>query len=109
MIIKVSPETGAAHFTMGTTELPKGSNIVLHRHDHGEEILFVHRGNGIALVDGDSVNISEGSTLFIPPGTWHGVRNPNDWMNILFIVTPRDRRNYFAHWLHLLEHGHRHK
>ncbi len=95
MIIKVSPETGAAHLSMGATEMPKGSNIVVHRHEHSEEILFVHRGKGIALVDNDSINISEGSTLFIPPGTWHGVRNPNDSMNILFIITPQGQEKVF--------------
>lgn len=68
MIIKVSPETGAAHLSMGTTEIPEGTNIVVHRHEHSEEILFVHRGNGTAFVNSDSINISEGSTLFIPSG-----------------------------------------
>jgi len=95
MIIKVSPETGSAHLAMGSTEMPKGSNIVMHRHDIAEEILFVHRGNGMAIIDGDSINISEGSTLFIPPGTWHGVNNPDDSMNILFIVTPQGQEKVF--------------
>lgn len=43
MIIKVSPERGAAHLTMGTTEMPQGTGIFIHRHEHAEEILFVHR------------------------------------------------------------------
>ena len=95
MIIKVSPEKGAAHLTMGTTEMPKGTGIFVHRHEHAEEILFVHRGNGFAVIDGDSVAISEGATLYIPPGTWHGVNNPTDFMNILFIVTPQGQEKIF--------------
>ena len=42
MIIKVSPQRGAAHLTMGTTGMPKGTGIFVHRHEHAEEILFVH-------------------------------------------------------------------
>ena len=95
MIIKVSPERGAAHLTMGTTEMPKGTGIFIHRHEHAEEILFVHRGNGFAVIEGDSVAISEGATLYIPPGTWHGVNNPTDSMNILFIVTPQGQEKIF--------------
>ncbi len=95
IIIKVSPESGAAHLSMGATEMPKGAGIFVHRHDHAEEILFVHRGNGFALINGDSIAISEGSTLFIPPGTWHGVKNPNDSMNILFILTPQGQEKIF--------------
>ncbi|HEU5166637.1 MAG TPA: cupin domain-containing protein [Chitinophagaceae bacterium] len=95
MIIKVSPETGAAHLSMGAREMPMGTNIAVHRHDHAEEILFVHRGNGMVIVDDDTINVSEGATLFIPPGIWHGVRNPNDSMNILFIVTPPGQEKVF--------------
>ena len=62
MLIKVSPESGAAHLSMGATEMPKGTGIFVHRHEHAEEILFVHRGNGLAVIDGDSIAISEGST-----------------------------------------------
>ena len=95
MIIKISPETGAAHLSMGATEMPKGTGIFIHRHEHAEEILFVHRGNGFAVIDGDSVAIGEGATLYIPPGTWHGVNNPTDSMNILFIVTPQGQEKIF--------------
>ena len=95
MIIKVSPESGAAHLTMGTTEMPKGTGIFVHRHERAEEILFVHRGNGFAVINGDSIAISEGATLYIPPGIWHGVNNPTDSMNILFIVTPQGQEKIF--------------
>ena len=46
MIIKVSPQRGAAHLTMGTTGMPKGTGIFVDRHEHADEILFVYRGNG---------------------------------------------------------------
>ena len=78
--------------------MPRGTGILIHRHEHDEEILSVHRGNGIAVIDGDNIPISERSTLFIPPVTWHGVNNPTDSMNILFIVTPQARKRFSGPW-----------
>lgn len=42
LIIKASPETGLAHITMGTEHHPIGAGTLIHKHDHTEEILFVH-------------------------------------------------------------------
>lgn len=94
-IIKVSPETGAAHLTMGIENHPKGAGTLVHRHDKTEEILFVHRGSGKAIINGDTVNIAEGATLFIPPGTWHGIDNPDDSIIILFTTTPQGLEKLF--------------
>jgi mannose-6-phosphate isomerase-like protein (cupin superfamily) len=74
--------------------MPKNTGVTEHRHDKTEEILYVKHGNGIAIVNGDSVKIEEGSTIFIPPvlyhqEVWHSVQNPNDSMNIFFIAAPQ--------------------
>jgi len=94
-IIKVSPETGANHLTFGVQQMPAGSGIITHRHDETEEILFVHEGSGIAIINGDTVKIKKGATLFIPPGTSHGIQNPNDSMDILFVTTPQGLEKLF--------------
>jgi quercetin dioxygenase-like cupin family protein len=89
LTMKISPESGAKNFSAWTQYMPKGQGVTEHRHDKTEEILYVKHGNGIAIVNGDSVKIEEGSTIFIPPGTWHAVYNPNDSMNIFFIASPQ--------------------
>ena len=94
-IIKVSPESGAVHLTMGLELHPKGAGTIVHRHDHTEEILFVHRGSGKAIINCDTMNISEGATLFIPPGVWHGIDNPDDSISILFTTTPQGLEKFF--------------
>lgn len=86
--LKVSPETGGVHLSAGMTHMPKGSGTLIHRHDHTEEILFAHHGKGLAIINGDTVKITKGTTLFIPPGTWHGIENPDDSMSILYVTTP---------------------
>jgi quercetin dioxygenase-like cupin family protein len=93
--IKVSPETGSAHLSMGIENHPKGSGTLVHRHNRTEEILFVHRGSGKAIINGDTVKIAEGATLFIPPGTWHGIENPDDSIIILFTTTPQGLEKLF--------------
>jgi mannose-6-phosphate isomerase-like protein (cupin superfamily) len=94
-IIKASPESGAAHLTVGLELHPKGAGTLVHRHDKTEEVLFVHRGSGKAIINEDTVNIAEGSTLFIPPGTWHGIENPDDSISIFFTTTPQGLEKLF--------------
>lgn len=95
IIIKVSPETGAAHISMGLEHHPIGAGTIIHKHDHSEEILFVHKGTGYAIIDGDTIEVQEGATMFIPPGTWHGIDNPKDSMDILYMVTPQGLEKLF--------------
>lgn len=86
--LKVTPESGGVHLSVGMTHMPKGSGTLIHRHDHTEEILFAHQGTGFAIINGDTITIKKGTTLFIPPGTWHGIQNPDDSMSILYVTTP---------------------
>lgn len=95
IVIKASPETGAAHISMGLEHHPIGAGTIIHKHNNTEEILFVHKGSGMAIIDGDTTDIEEGATMFIPPGTWHGSENPNDSMDILFMVTPQGLEKLF--------------
>lgn len=94
-IIKVSPESGAVHLSVGLELHPKGAGTIVHRHDHTEEILFVYRGSGKAIINHDTINIAEGAILFIPPGTWHGIENPDDSINILYATTPAGLEKLF--------------
>lgn len=48
--IKVSPKTGSQHLIMGTSQIAGGTGIPVHMHEHEDEILFVHRGEGTAVV-----------------------------------------------------------
>ena len=35
------------------------------------------------------------TTIWVPPGTWHGVENPDDHMHILWFVTPPGLDDFF--------------
>lgn len=89
--ITVSPATGSTDLSFWTTEIPPGSKILVHRHDRTEEILFVHKGSGTVLVGDERINVAEGSTIYVPRGTNHGLENESDDnIVIAFVATPPD-------------------
>ena len=73
--IKVSPKTGSQHLIMGTSQMAAGTGIPVHMHEHEDEILFVHRGEGTAIVGDKTLPAKEGATIYAPRGTWHAVQN----------------------------------
>jgi len=44
-------------------------------HSNEDEILFIHRGEGIVVVGDKRYEAKEGTTVFVPKGTWHAVEN----------------------------------
>ncbi len=87
-IIKVSPRTGARNLAMGTQDLPPGTKINVHRHDRTEEILYLAKGAGVLILGEERIEVEAGSTVWVPPGAWHGVENPSSDMRVLWFVTP---------------------
>jgi mannose-6-phosphate isomerase-like protein (cupin superfamily) len=68
------------------------AGIPVHAHTFEDEILYVVKGHGFALVGErrDELPLEPGSLLYVPMEEWHGVRNadPNDRMEILAVTTP---------------------
>jgi mannose-6-phosphate isomerase-like protein (cupin superfamily) len=73
--IKVSPKTGSQHLIMGTEQIIGGQGIPVHMHEGEDEIIFVHRGDGTAIVGDKTFSAKEGATIFVPKGTWHALQN----------------------------------
>jgi quercetin dioxygenase-like cupin family protein len=64
-----------SHMAMGTQEIAPGGRVPRHRHPAAEEILFVYQGQGRAWIDTEEVSLAPGTTLVIPPNTWHSFHN----------------------------------
>ena len=66
--------------------------IPVHAHTFEEELLYVVRGRGFAVVgEGrEEISLEPGSVVFVPPEEWHGIRNadPRDRMELLVVTTP---------------------
>lgn len=51
VIIKVDGANGgSSQLFMGYEDIPVGEAILPHHHPHADEILFVHRGHGVAML-----------------------------------------------------------
>ncbi len=86
--INVSPLGGSANIALSTQDMPPGSGIAVHRHDRTEEILFIHAGQATLIFGDEKYEVTAGDTIYVPPGTYHGLENPNSNVRILGIVTP---------------------
>ncbi|MDA2923948.1 cupin domain-containing protein [Acidobacteria bacterium AH-259-L09] len=95
--IKVDPvNTGSMRVAMGTQQMEVGYRIPVHQHEHQDEILFVHNGHGIAILDDERVTLEPGTTVYIPEGVWHGVDNTGDQRaEIIWVVAPPGLERFF--------------
>ena len=73
--IKVSPANAPASFTFGTWEFPVDYVIPMHKHAREDEVLFFTRGQFSATIDGMETTVGPGTTINLPRGAWHEVRN----------------------------------
>ena len=71
----VDPRREAAPFASGTRTLLRGERIFAQRHLRCDQVWFVHKGQGRAIVDAEDVTVVPGSVISIPNGSWHSLRN----------------------------------
>jgi mannose-6-phosphate isomerase-like protein (cupin superfamily) len=60
---------------MGYEDLAPGATIDTHQHLVADEILFIHRGSGVATLGGRESPVSAGTTVYIPRNVRISVRN----------------------------------
>ena len=71
-------ETGSKEIVFNVTEFPPGKVHEIHRHPDCEEALYILRGVGLHLSEGEPVRQEEGEVVFIERGEWHGFANDSD-------------------------------
>ncbi|HEU4591683.1 MAG TPA: cupin domain-containing protein [Steroidobacteraceae bacterium] len=91
-IIKVDRKYGdSPTFFMGMENIPAGKKIRLHHHPHAEEILFIHRGSGMARLGSREVAVTAGATVFIPRNVSVGLRNTgSEPLSLIFVFPEPD-------------------
>lgn len=95
--VKVSPANSpSSRFTLGTWEFPVGYVIPMHKHAREHEILFFTRGSFAATVNGAEIAAIPGTTLNLPPGAWHEVRNTGgEPGEMVWFVSPAGVEGFF--------------
>ncbi|MEO7711952.1 MAG: cupin domain-containing protein [Gemmatimonadaceae bacterium] len=60
---------------MMMSDIAPGQSIPPHSHPHSDEILFVHEGVGLAVLDGKEAVVRPGATIYMPRNTSVRLRN----------------------------------
>jgi mannose-6-phosphate isomerase-like protein (cupin superfamily) len=68
-------EQGAKNLSGGSAEIPVGSELPYHVHESEEEMMFIYKGTGIAVADGEDFPLGPETMVFVPPGVRHTFKN----------------------------------
>jgi mannose-6-phosphate isomerase-like protein (cupin superfamily) len=70
---------GSAGLEISLNAIPPGKGtLFLHKHEQNDEVYFVAGGRGQFLVDGECIDVAEGSVLRISPAGERAWRNNSD-------------------------------
>jgi quercetin dioxygenase-like cupin family protein len=86
--IKIGAATGSDHLAMGTQQVTPGAGIPIHRHFEMDEAFYVLEGSGTATLNDVPYTFQKNASIYIPKNTWHGFKNPDSELLLLWIVTP---------------------
>ena len=78
---------GAVRIMKGRLE--PGASIGMHTHEGNYEIIYVLKGKGKVIYDGDMEVLCEGSCHYCPEGHTHSLRNDSGDDLIFFAVIPK--------------------
>lgn len=97
VIIKVDGANGgSSQLFMGYEDIPVGEAILPHHHPHADEILFVHRGRGVATLGDRHAEVAAGSTIYVPHGTRVTLRNTGtEPITFAFVFADPTMSSYF--------------
>lgn len=91
----VTSAIGSTTTFLGQQWLGPGDRVLLHTHPVEEAVMFM-TGVGEASMDGETVEIAAGVSLFFPAGCVHGFRNTGNTPMHVILVFPVP---YFAETL----------
>ena len=67
---------GAKHLSVCTIRVAPGEKVrPAHAHPNGEELIYIIRGSGRVVVDGEVEAVKEGAAVLFPQGSVHMLQN----------------------------------
>ena len=74
--VKVDPKNGGSeHMAVVTEDMAPGDKILVHRHPHADELIFIQSGTGRVTLGDKVQEVQAGAIVFIPSDTWIGMEN----------------------------------
>lgn len=77
-LLLASNQFASRNLAITWVDCPPGSWQPRHQHDAQEQIYVIIRGRGVMTVGDDEQELTEGTLVFVPPGTPHTIRNESD-------------------------------
>jgi quercetin dioxygenase-like cupin family protein len=95
MRVPIGPDQGAPFFNMRVFEVQPGYATPHHSHWWEHEI-FVLSGQGLLLTEQGEKPVGHGTTIFVPGGEMHRMRNTGEGVLRFLCLVPQE-------WLHGVE------
>jgi len=89
MRVVIGPDEGAPHFNMRVFEVQPGYASPHHSHWWEHEI-FVLSGQGMFRTDEGEIPVRHGSTVFVPGGKMHQLRNTGQDLLRFICLVPQE-------------------
>ena len=87
--IWIDKERGASHISGGSVDIPAGSELPYHVHEKEEEIMFIYKGKGVAVIAGENFPLEPETMVFVPPGLEHTFKNTGaEPLSFVFFYSP---------------------
>lgn len=95
--IKADPSAGSSRLTAIMEYISPGDGIPEHLHENEDELIFIHAGEALVLLDGEEHRAQTGALAFVPQGVWHAVRNASEeeLLTMLAVFNPPGIEGYF--------------
>jgi len=79
-----------------TEDIISNDRIRVHKHLNEDEFVFIHKGEGVFILDDQRIIVKAGTILFVPKDTWHGLENTGkETIRMLFGYSPAGFEGYF--------------
>jgi len=97
MTIKLSKtKYGIEGISFCVEDQSPGRKMRIHKHLNNDELIFIHKGEGMMTLDEETIPVKTGDVVFVPRDTWHGLDNTgNENLLMVFQYTPAGFEEYF--------------
>ena len=87
--------SGAQNFSAGSSDIDVNSETRMHSHESEEEVMFVYKGTGLAIIEGKSYPLEPETMVFVPPKVEHQLKNTGlEKLSFVFFYAPGGPEQY---------------
>jgi mannose-6-phosphate isomerase-like protein (cupin superfamily) len=95
--IKISKaKQGVDGISFCVEDMIPGRKMRVHKHLNNDELIFIHKGEGVLTLDDETFIVKAGDVAFAPRNTWHGLDNTGkENLLMVFQYSPAGFEEYF--------------